>query len=185
MIVVMPDGHTGRFRWGDRGSMGRQMGQFADEFLRDIKPFVESHYRVRSDRESTAIAGLSMGGAQALDIAFTEPGDFAYVGVFSSGIFGITGRGPGGDDAGPSWEERHAEALDDDPAREGLELLWFATGSEDFLIDTTRATVEMLKSHGLDASFEETAGGHTWRNWRAYLGEFAPRLFRDPEGPTG
>jgi hypothetical protein len=63
--------------------------------------------------------------------------------------------------------------------RKGLKLLWFATGSGDFLIDTTRKTVELFKNSGNNPVFRETNGGHTWINWQLYLNEFAPQLFRD------
>ena len=56
--------------------------------------------------------------------------------------------------------------------------MWFATGKEDFLIETSRATVEMLKKHGFDVVYNETPGAHTWINWRNYLNEFAPQLFQ-------
>lgn len=167
MIVVMPDGHTERFGGGARGL---DMADFVSEFTADVKPYVESTYRVRSDRASTAIAGLSMGGAQTLDIAFADPRSYAYVGVFSSGVFGIA------DDA--SWENAHRAALDDASAKRGLKLVWFSTGKDDFLLDTTKATVAMLEKHGFDVVYEESAGGHTWINWREYLARFAPQLFR-------
>ena len=51
-------------------------------------------------------------------------------------------------------------------------------GVGDFLVETSRATVEMLKKHGFDVVYKETSGGHTWANWRDYLAEFAPQLFR-------
>ena len=63
-------------------------------------------------------------------------------------------------------------------ARNGLALLWFSTGKEDFLLNNTKSTVEMLKKHGFTAVFNETPGAHTWINWRNYLNEFAPQLFR-------
>jgi enterochelin esterase family protein len=59
-----------------------------------------------------------------------------------------------------------------------LKLLWFATGADDFLVDTTRTTVETFKKHGFSPVYKETGGGHTWINWREYLNEFAPQLFR-------
>ena len=57
-------------------------------------------------------------------------------------------------------------------------MLWLATGSEDFLVQTSRTTVEMLKKHGFSAVYRETGGGHTWANWRDYLHEYAPQLFQ-------
>ena len=62
-------------------------------------------------------------------------------------------------------------------SRKGLKLVWFRTGVDDFLLATTKGTVELLKKHGFDAQFQETPGAHTWINWRNYLNEFAPQLF--------
>ena len=173
MIVVMPAGHTGPFTFGPSRL---PIDEFTQDFQNDILPYVESHYRAHTDAQNRAIAGLSMGGAQTLNIAIADLSKFAYVGVYSSGIFGITG-GFGGAPAGPSWEEQHKEALDNADLKKGIKLLWFATGKDDFLVGTSRATVEMLKKHGFDAVYKETEGAHTWINWRNYLGEFAPQLF--------
>lgn len=182
MIVVMPAGHTGPFRFG-RGRL--PVDEFTQDFERDIVPYVESHYRLKKGRASRAIAGLSMGGAQTLNVAIRNLDQFAYVGVFSSGVFGITGRSPQApDNAGPSWEEQYANALDDAALKNGLELVWFATGKDDFLLDTTKATVEMLKKHNFDVIYKQTEGGHTWINWREYLHEFSQYLFRDDAKPV-
>jgi len=177
MIVVMPAGHT-----GERFNPGAQ-DDFVKEFSADILPYVESHYRVIADRAHRAIAGLSMGGAQTLNIAIPHLDEFAYIGVYSSGVLGIAGpmRRPGGqavEPPGPSWEEQHASELDNAAAKKGLKLFWFSTGSQDFLLKTTTMTVDMLKKHGFDPVFKESAGGHTWINWRNYLNEFAPQLFK-------
>lgn len=179
MVVVMPAGHTGpfAFRPPAGGSSRPPVDEFVQDFLSDIMPYAESHYRVHADPQNRAIAGLSMGGGHTLNIAFPNPGKFAYVGVFSSGIFGITG-GFGGAPAGPSWEQQHKDALDDADAKKGLKLVWFATGKDDFLVGTSRATVEMLKNHGFDVVYKETDGAHTWINWRNYLNEFSPLLFK-------
>lgn len=169
MIVVMPAGHTGPFSFGGR----LPMDEFVTDFAKDIKPLIERRYRVLKGRENTAIAGLSMGGAHTLDIAIKALDQFAYIGVYSSGVFGINREGQG-----PAWEEVHAEVLKDDKLKQGLELVWFATGKEDFLLETTEATVAALKKHGFDVIYEETEGGHTWENWREYLNEFTPMLFQ-------
>jgi len=119
-----------------------------------------------------------MGGAQTLGIAIPDLDKYGYFGVFSSGVFGITGGGPMPMPPGPSFEETNAKTLDDPALKKDLKLIWFATGKDDFLIETSRATVAMLKKHGFDVVFEESAGAHTWTNWREYLSEFAPLLFR-------
>ena len=180
MVVVMPAGHTGPFRFGPPGdrSFQRQVDEFGEDFAKDLRPFVEKNYRVIDDQSQRAIAGLSMGGAQTLNIAFSELDDYGYVGVFSSGVFGIAG-GFGGAPPNRQWEEDRKDILDDADSKQGLKLVWFATGKEDFLLRTTEATVDMLKSHGFDVTYRETDGGHTWINWRDYLHEFAPLLFTE------
>ena len=174
MVVVMPAGHTGPFHFG----MPLSYDEFTADFTGDVVPWIESHYRVHTDRAHRALAGLSMGGGQTLEIAISDLESFGYLGVFSSGVFGITGQGPGARPGEPLWTEAHADALSDAAAREGLKLVWFATGKEDFLLGTSRATVEALRKHGFEVEYQETDGGHTWKNWREYLNEFAPRLFR-------
>jgi enterochelin esterase family protein len=173
MVVVMPHGHTGPFRPGTPLS-----GEFEPEFLSDIMPQMEKRYRVFTDRQHRALAGLSMGGAQTLNIGVPNLEKFAYLGVYSSGIFGIVPRPGAPPPTGPSFEEQHKAVLDDAKLKEGLKLFWFATGKEDFLIETSRATVAMFKQHQLSVTFKETAGGHTWINWREYLNEFVPQLFQ-------
>jgi len=172
MIVVMPAGHQGPFMAaGGAASLGLE--GFVREFDRDIRPYVEKHYTTRAGPKSTAIAGLSMGGAQTLEIAVRHLKDFGYVGVFSSGVLG--GNGP---DAVDAWGTQHAAELDDKGARSALALVWFATGKDDFLLPTTNATVAMLEKHGLHPIFHGSDGGHVWSNWRDYLHEFAPQLFK-------
>ncbi|HVY63243.1 MAG TPA: alpha/beta hydrolase-fold protein [Gammaproteobacteria bacterium] len=171
MIVVMPDGHTSRFTPGPAaGPRSLNMEDFVREFNGDIRPYVESHYRALTDRRSTAIAGLSMGGMQTLDIAFGDLSKYAYVGVFSSGVFDVR--------ESSQWEDKHRAQLDDTAAKRGLALVWFSTGRDDFLVETSTATVALLKKHGFAVTYEPSAGGHTWINWREYLNRFAPQLFR-------
>jgi enterochelin esterase family protein len=174
MVVVMPHGHTGPFQFG-RGSLS---GEFEPEFISDIMPQMEKRYRVHTDRANRAIAGLSMGGAHTLNIGIPHLDKFAYLGVYSSGIFGIAG-GPGGQQPqGPSFEEQQKAILDDAKLKDGLKLFWFATGEKDFLVETSRKTVEMFKNHKFDVIYKETDGAHTWDKWREYLNEFAPKLFQ-------
>lgn len=173
MVVVMPHGHTGPFRFGANFT-----DEFEREFLADIQPQMEKRYRVHTDRAHRAMAGLSMGGMHTLNIGIPNLEKFAYLGVYSSGIFGIAG-GPGGTpQQGPSFEEKHKAILDDAKLKEGLKLFWFATGKDDFLVETSRKTVEMFKSHKFDVIYKETEGAHTWDKWREYLNEFAPKLFQ-------
>lgn len=181
MIVVMPAGHTSRRGFGmPPGATNRPArDEFTEDFNNDIQPYIEKHYRVQADAKHRAIAGLSMGGAQTLNIAIPRLEDFAYFGVFSSGVFGITG-GPGGASAsqGPAWIERNKQHLENDKAKKDLKLVWFGTGKGDFLLETSRATVELLKKNGFNVVYRETDGAHTWMVWRDYLNEFAAQLFK-------
>lgn len=179
MIVVMPAGHVGAFRFGPGGGdFQKQMDDFQIDFTKDLKPLVETRYRISNERKSRAIAGLSMGGAQTLNVAMANLGDYGYIGVFSSGVFGINGTGPGGG-AGDAWEKKHDAVLNDKALKQGLQLFWFATGKEDFLLKTTEETVKVLRARGFDVTYDETDGGHTWIKWREhYLPVFAEKLFR-------
>jgi len=189
MIVVMPAGHT-TTTGGGRGTAGGR-DEFAEDFVTDIMPYVEKGYRVLADRPHRAIAGLSMGGGQTLEISIRHLDKFAYIGVFSAGVFGIVpgGRGtaaPAAPAGSPSastppastWEQDHLADLDNTSRRHGIRLLWFSTGVDDGLLPTTKATVKMLEKHGFTPVFKESPGAHTWINWRNYLAEFAPQLFQ-------
>jgi enterochelin esterase family protein len=159
MIVVTPASYT---------------DAFAEDFVTGIMPYVEKNYRALTDRAHRAIAGLSMGGGQTLDISMSHLDRFAYVGVFSAGVFSY-GPWPM---PSPEWVKQHANMLDDAALKPGLKLLWFGTGTDDSTIPTTKATIEMLRKHGFAPVFRESPGGHTWINWRNYLNEFAPQLFQ-------
>ena len=204
MVVVLPAGHTTASMGGGRGAAPAAGGapvqppvldEFAQDFLTDIMPYAETHYRVLADRADRAIAGLSMGGSQTLNIAFLHLDKFAYIGVFSSGasLGGGRGRGaaPGAPagaaapvaapaaPAGPSpFETSHMADLDNAALKKGTKLIWLSTGHDDGLMSSTLATVDLLKKHGFAPVFKESPGAHTWINWRNYLNEFATQLFQ-------
>jgi enterochelin esterase family protein len=172
MVVVMPAGHTGPFSFTAPTTPAKEGGpvgnaRFEDDFVKDVVPYVEKNYRVLADRPNRAIAGLSMGGAQSLNIAFMKPKDFAYVGVFSSGVIFSKSA---------DWEKNNKDAIAE--AKDGLKLLWFATGKDDFLLRQSKESVALFEKHGLKPVYKETGGGHTWINWQLYLNEFAPKLFQ-------
>jgi enterochelin esterase-like enzyme len=189
MVIVMTAGHTPASPDAGRGGgFLSATDAFAKEFVTDVMPLVEKRYRVMTDRAHTAIAGLSMGGSQTLNIAIPNLQRFAYIGVYSSGLIGEAGGGRGGRGeaatsapASPnpnSWESRNLATLDNAGLKKGLKLVWFSTGKDDSLMSTTKATVDVLKKHGFTVEFEESPGGHTWINWRNYLNTFAPKLFQ-------
>ncbi|MBZ5500035.1 MAG: esterase [Acidobacteriia bacterium] len=195
MVVVMPAGHTSSSTFGSRSPaappapaggntpQAAPRDEFLDDFVGDIMPFVEKNYRVLADRSHRAIAGLSMGGSQTLNISFKHLDKFAYIGVFSSGIMGgglgaARGATPPAAPPGGGWEQLHLAVLDNPNLKRGLKVIWFSTGVDDRLITTSRSTVDLLKKHGFNPIFKESAGAHTWINWRNYLDEFAQQLFR-------
>jgi enterochelin esterase-like enzyme len=148
---------------------GRQRGPgdfvsaFENDLLRDIIPYVESHYPVLTDREHRAIAGLSMGGGQALTIGLRHLDRFAYVGGFSSAIFGNGG------------------ALVSDPAAASkqLRLLWLSCGDEDRLMDANKTFHSSLEQKKVPHLWHVDSGAHTWPVWKNDLYLLAQRLFRD------
>jgi len=176
MIVVMPAGHTSQTTGGRGAAPGAAADEFEQDFVKDVMPYVEKTYRVLADRPHRAIAGLSMGGSQTLNIATSHLDQFTYVGVFSSGLIGMFGGSPGRGPApapgapaaappaspiapNPAWEQQHLSALDNAATKKGLKLFWFATGSEDGLMPTTKATVELFKKHGFSPAFKESSAG--------------------------
>ncbi len=184
MIVIMPAGHTARQTAGARGGTAFDATDpFVAEFNTDIMPFIEARYRVNAERSHRAIAGLSMGGAQTLNIGIPNLEKFAYLGVFSSGLLATfgTGRGRGGAEPpppNPEFANQNRAVLENASLKKGLKVFWFSTGSDDFLINTTKSTVEFFKKYGFSPVFQESTGAHTWINWRNYLNEFAPQLFQ-------
>ncbi|MDZ7316333.1 MAG: alpha/beta hydrolase-fold protein [candidate division KSB1 bacterium] len=172
MVVVMPAGHTGPFRFGASAASSRD--EFLEDFLKDIMPLVESRYRVYQEQKYRAVAGLSMGGAQTLNIIGEKLDQFGFIGVFSSGLFSLRPGQAGAEE----WEKQHQAVLTNEQFKKGVRVMWFATGVDDFLLEVSRATVELMRKYGFEVTYKETAGGHTWSNWREYLNEFAQLLFK-------
>jgi len=171
MLVVMPLGYgapeillpnSGGFR--DPALTKRNFDRFAEALLTEVIPQVESSYLAKKDRDSRAIAGLSMGGAESLITGLNNLKNFSYVGAFSSGGFN-------------EEFDKEFPALSPDSNKQ-LHLLWIACGSEDRLIDINRKFREWLKSKGVNHADIETPGMHTWMVWRRNLADFAPLLFK-------
>jgi len=192
MIVVMPNGSVRRpgvsyrLTGADRSSPAAIRARiegisalhdvFVEDLLKAIIPTVERRYRVLTDRDHRAVAGLSMGGAETLRVAPSNLDKFAYIGVFSMGL-------QVGPEAGVNtdFEERNADFFaNPDRTNELLKLFWIAAGEDDRTItDGARRLSETLKRRGIRHVFHESAGGHTWINWRQYLYDFLQLLFRD------
>jgi enterochelin esterase family protein len=166
MIVVMPFGHT-----PDRPN-GNILANtdFGDDLIKDLIPYVDAHFRTLADPHERAMAGLSMGGSHTLRFGLTHPELFDYIGIFSMGL-GLQGN----NDLG-AYETANDAALK--KAAADLDLVYYAMGKDDFLYDTVAPTRAMLDRYGIRHVYNESGGGHTWINWRRYLADFAPRLFR-------
>jgi enterochelin esterase family protein len=163
MVVVFPDGIIkGSWPMGEP-----EQDKFGLELRTVIVPLIEAHYNVSKRSEDRALAGLSMGGIQTLNIALLHTDEFRYVGVFSSGWFPDTLK---------SFEAKYGGQLKANTDR--LKLLWIAHGKTDIARANSLAMIKMLQNRGATLTWEETPGGHTMVNWRRYLSEFAPLLFR-------
>ncbi len=172
MIVVMPNGRATASRPGERprGNPFAGFDAFGKDLLGDIIPYIEKNYPVNNDRGHRALAGLSMGGLQTLDIGLTNLDKFSYLGVFSSGWF---------PPAREKFEKDNQKLLKDPETNRKLKLFWIARGKGDRLVEANNnATLALLDKYGVKYVYQESDGGHEWANWRLYLYEFAPLLFR-------
>jgi enterochelin esterase family protein len=172
MVVVMPAGHTTRSAAAVvPGASPRD--EFSEDFVQDVMSYVEKNYRVLTNRSNRAMAGLSMGGSQTLNITFLHPDKFAYIGVFSSGA------GLGGGRI-TDWESAHTVGLADADLRKGLRLLWLSTGVDDFVLPNSKSTVEMLKKNGVQSRVQ---GKRRWTHVAQLAGVF--ERVRAPVVPVG
>ena len=171
MIVVMPLGYgtmemirLGWNAWDHTDVRNKNFANFQKALLTEVMPRAESEYRIAQDRDSRAIAGLSMGGSESLLTGLNHLDKFGWIGAFSSG--GI-----------PEDFDQDFPGLDA-KANSQIRLLWVACGTEDRLIDVNRKFRGWLKTKGIQHTDIETPGMHTWMVWRRNLTEFTQLLFR-------
>jgi enterochelin esterase-like enzyme len=184
MIVVFPNGNatngTEAAAGGGRGGRGGGRGgfggggdasqisgdgwgkNFEGDLLHDIIPFMESHYSVYADREHRAIAGLSMGGGQALDFGLGNLDTFAYVGGFSSA---------------PNTRTPEVLVPDPEKATKMLKLLWLSGGNKDGLLTYGQRTHAYLKEHNVPHIWHVDDNAHDFNHWKNSLYWFAQQLF--------
>ena len=178
MIVVMTNGNAGEqaaagenhegFRIPSMQQRGMMDGEFERSFP-DVVNYIESNYRVYKDKKHRAIAGLSMGGYHSLHISRYYPDMFNYVGLFSAAINPRNNTSP--------VYQNFEETLDIQFAMKPA-LYWIAIGKTDFLYQDNVRFRQLLDSKGHPYVYYENEDGHIWRNWRIYLTEFAPQLFK-------
>jgi len=143
-------------------------GKFEESLVKDVIPFIESNYRVKTNPENRAIAGLSMGGYHTQKITNANPGKFNYIGVMSMGLYSMFGQYD---------KEQHIYQLKALQASKP-KLYFIGCGKTDFLYKGVTDLRALYDEVGFKYTYRESEGGHSWNNWRLYLSEFAPQLFK-------
>ena len=147
-------------------------GTFETSFPEVVK-FIDSHYRTIAKKQSRAICGLSMGGFHTLYVTLNNPDMFNYSGMFSAAIGTGSEQTAAHKEIYADVDGKLATYFSKKPA-----LLWIGIGSTDFLIQSNNEFRAKLDAAGYPYKYMETDGGHIWRNWRIYLSEFVPLLFK-------
>lgn len=179
MIVVMTNGNAAQEAAPGESSLGfaapnmqlpkTMEGSFETAFP-DVVKFIDKRFRTVANKRGRAIAGLSMGGFHSMHISKQYPDMFNYVGLFSAAIM------PNKDVQSPVYNDVEGKLkvqFDKKPA-----LYWIAIGKTDFLYKANEEYRKLLDAKGYPYTYYETGEGHIWKNWRIYLTEFAPLLFK-------
>lgn len=179
MIVVMTNGNPNQEAAPGESSEGlvkpsfnvsrMNQGEFETAFP-DVVNYIDTHYRTKSDKSHRAIAGLSMGGFHSLHISKMYPDLFDYIGLFSAAIFPFEGVKAS---VYEDFEGKLKNQFEKKPA-----LYYIAIGDKDFLYEPNQQFRKILDENGYPYEYFETPDGHIWKNWRIYLTEFVPKLFK-------
>ena len=180
MIVVMTNGNPNQEAAPGETSEGfitpsmdvsrMNAGEFETSFP-DVVNYVDKHYRTKADKAHRAIAGLSMGGFHSLHTSKLYPDLFDYVGLFSAAIFPFEGR-----DQAPVYQDFEGKLKTQ--FEKNPKLYYIAIGDKDFLYNDNVKYRQILDANNYPYVYYESPDGHIWKNWRIYLTEFAPRLFK-------
>lgn len=167
MIVVLPNG---RAMPNDRAKGDifaadklQAFERFEDDLLQDLIPFIQANYSVLANRANRALAGLSMGGGQSLNIGLRHTEHFAWVGGFSSA---------------PNTREPERLAPHPEQLVDKLSLLWISCGVDDQLKHVSDQTHAYLLRHQVPHFCYEESGGHDWPVWKNDIYHFSQLLFR-------
>ena len=162
MIVVMPNGTI---------NVQNEVPPFAQDMVTSIIPFIESNYNVISDKAHRAVAGLSMGGMETMEVAFTHPELFDYVWVLSSSL--MPGLDPAAESARLGIKKNIAKL------NAFKKMVFTQGGPTDIAYNNCKNTRAQLDKDGLKYEYMENAQeGHSWATWRADLQTLAPTLFK-------
>jgi enterochelin esterase-like enzyme len=184
MVVVMPLGHAIQSFWagpakaavlppgapaagGPGGGQGGALQAFSRDLIEDVMPLVEQSYKVSKKADDRAIAGLSMGGGQTVNVAFNRPELFRYVALMSPAVSGAS-------------EQQYASVFKDPSAvNKQFKLFWMSVGKDDTLVGNgDKAFEEAMTKARIKHSFKFSEGRHEWTVWRNHLNEVAPLLFK-------
>ena len=167
MIVIMVDGNLPLNGFG-----GETLGVFDKELKLSIIPFVEQNYRVKTDANSRALAGLSMGGIQTLYTGVKNIDLFSYLGVFSSGWIQPMQKELA--DSQYEFMKNNADKINSD-----LKQFWISQGGkEDIAWKNCQTMVAKFDEMKIKYIYSEYPGGHSWPVWRNNLYNFAQLLFK-------
>lgn len=181
MIVVMPNGNMARRAAPGQDSLGFAQPEFYlphtmdgvyENHFPEIVEYVDSNFRTVKDKNSRAVAGLSMGGFHSLFTSASHPGMFGYVGLFSAAVEPIQTGQP----VAELYHDRAGQIRRQ--FKKGVKKYYIAIGVDDFLYDSNKAFRAELDSLGVPYIYKESEYGHEWTNWRRYLVDFLPVLFR-------
>ncbi len=165
MIIVMPNGRAQKNDRpvGDLFAAAPAFATFERDLLDDVIPAIESRYSVQADREHRALAGLSMGGGQTLNIGLTHLETFAWLGGFSSA---------------PNTLPPAELVPDPENAKRLLKLMWLSCGSRDGLINISQGLHTYLEEKGVPHVWHVDGNGHDATHWRNALYDFAQKSFQ-------
>ena len=138
------------------------------EIMKEVKPFIEANYKVKTSAADRAVAGFSLGGRQALACGLGNPKSFKYVCAMAPAIFG--------EEYKTNFSNGTYAKLAD--VKNNVKFLWIGTGTSDFLISASRGLDAYLTEQGVKHTFYTPDGGHTWMNCRDYLTQIAQKLFK-------
>lgn len=173
MVIAMPD--TGDCANFDPPAPPDFADPCTTQYVNDFIPYVEKTYRVKAERHSRAIAGLSMGGLVTLNTGFAHLELFSHVFVYSSGYF---------EDTRPQWETNLSSVLGDAAGTNQLlnAPIYLAAGSTDNALPNSQAVRDILEEHGIKVFWQDSSLGHEWGNWRRYLAQSLPLMFKNTSG---
>ncbi|MBK9137355.1 MAG: esterase family protein [Verrucomicrobia bacterium] len=165
MIVVMPNGRAQKDDRAGPNAMATApaFAVFERDLLDDVIPAIQARYAVQADREHRALAGLSMGGGQALNFGLGHLDTFAWVGGFSSA---------------PNTKPPAELVPDPAAAARQLKLLWLSCGNKDGLIRISQGVHAYLQEHNVPHVWHVDGNGHDATHWRNNLWLFAQRIFK-------